>query len=779
MKKILKWIAKIENKKIFGISVISKTNVDIFTFIIIISALLMGYEVGNPSHFLEAIQKIILHIFLLELILRGIIAYINKEFKRHIVDPWTIFDIIVIGAGFVPSSFQKISNILRIFRVFRILRVIKAFPNIKLIVSIIIRCLPRMGIIALLLVILIYVYSIIGIELFGSHQKNFSSFKESFFTLFVELTGEGWNNIRNEAVNQHGYLAPTIYHVSWILISSFLVLNLFIGVILDSFSSLSEFETTKRKFLELKQTHKYTLVLGWNEDIKILLKNFILSNRSLNRSTMVIMSDQEFDKMETYIQYEVYTDFEDNKIYTDIIVRQGNCTNAHDISLVLNEYCEKIILLPEETLVRDEKKQLEHDLNVIDILTNLSGVLKDKNLQLPDIIAPYYNTIPDPFPKQAQMIPFAKVTKFHPILLTSKILSQLTLSKNSYFVIEQLFSFNGCEVYLNKVSQKRGTDNIRKVLGKKIKDIQHHFHPSILLGWIELKENKEKIFFCHAHPEKLDYTLKEGDQLIILAEDDSQIAFSRFHKKLEDSINLNIPANALDILENQHLLIMGWGPIVKKYLAIINNTDYNLQVTIATDNENHKTDIGSFCNSINISLANIEIFKEISDCFSFITQERENPVTKILLVTSEIFEAKNNIDDILSIIKGRELSKESDTALRFIAEINYEKYMPVINMLGLKDILFPNYFIMGYLALLSEIPERLEIYNQLIDYNESNISILTTEQYKMQKETSNILGVYLKNADETGNRVVLCPDIEVMQPLKKGDRLIALTSAYA
>lgn len=767
MRKLYRYIAKVEDKKVFGLAILSRSSIDFFTILIIISALLMGFELVYPNQILPFIQRIILYIFLFEIILRGIIAKEHKEFNRHLFDPWTIFDIIVVGAGFIPSSFQKISNILRIFRVFRIFRVIKAFPNIKIIVSIILRCIPRMGTIGILLLLLMYVYSIIGIEMFGKVQTSFSSFQHAFFTLFVELTGD-WVHIRNEAVAHFGFWSPTIFHVSWILLSYFLVLNLFIGVILDSFNSLRESEQMKKKFLKLDLVKPYTLVLGWNEDIKLLIKNFIEGNRSLTRSTMVIMARKEFEEMENYLQYSVYTELEGKKIFTDIITRKGDSSNAYDLSLVINEQCQSIILLPDQSILRKEEDQFEHDLKVIESLTSLSAFLSKEQITIHSIITTFYESIPLSFP---QSLNIKNVRYFNPSKLSGKILNQLSLSKNSYSVIEELFSYDGCELYTNTVTKKRGLNNI-SVVGKKVSDLEGRFYPSILLGWKEYAT--DKIYFCNHKTDK-NYKLQEKDTLIILAEDDSVIKLN--HWKYDITKKLSFCYKPSEEITSEikayHILIMGWGSLTREYIRALNASKENIRITLAIDNEKFRNEIDDFWKAIELQLAEVKIFTEIDDCFALLQEYNTlgKFFTTITLVSSEIFKAETDIRDIMSILKGRDIAIQSKTPLRFIAEVNYEKYIPTIKMLGLKDIMFPNHFTMGYLSLLCEDDTRLEIYNKILEYHDTNIFILTPEEYQKKKEQYILIGFYLKKANEKGKRVILCPDIS-LQKFSDEDRVI-------
>ena len=111
--------------------------------------------------------------------------------------------------------------------------------------------LPSLGNIGSLLILFLFIFSVLGMNLFGTVQRgedglnehaNFESFWLSFQSLLRMSCGEAWNSVMRDCLNNEG--APSaaitvVYFVGFMLLMSFVCLNLFIAVILDFFDNAS------------------------------------------------------------------------------------------------------------------------------------------------------------------------------------------------------------------------------------------------------------------------------------------------------------------------------------------------------------------------------------------------------------------------------------------------------------------------------------------------------------------------------------------------------------
>lgn len=232
--------------------------------VILVNAVLIGLStyLTDPTalRFIAAIETICVVIYLVEIVLRFMARDSTAAFFR---DGWNIFDIVIVVAALIPAS-NGVGPVLRILRVFRVLRLVKTIPELRLIVTVLLRSVASMKYVALLATILFYVYAVIGVKLFGSNghpmQPYFASIHEACFTLFRILTGDDWTQMRYELA-QAGYSlgAFTIFQVSWIVIATFLLVNLIVGAVINNYQKVQDIEdhralapdTSERRLREL------------------------------------------------------------------------------------------------------------------------------------------------------------------------------------------------------------------------------------------------------------------------------------------------------------------------------------------------------------------------------------------------------------------------------------------------------------------------------------------------------------------------------------------------
>jgi voltage-gated sodium channel len=174
------------------------------------------------------IQSLVIDVFIAEAALRLIALYPNPQ--RYFRDPWNCFDFTIIVLSFLPTTGQ-FSTIARLVRLIRILRLVTKSTELRAIVSTLARSVPSILNILILLGILFFIYAIVGYHLFSDvDPQHWSSFLTSLTTLFQIITLEGWVIIMEPIVENLGPLY-WLYFVSFIIIGTFIIINLFISVI--------------------------------------------------------------------------------------------------------------------------------------------------------------------------------------------------------------------------------------------------------------------------------------------------------------------------------------------------------------------------------------------------------------------------------------------------------------------------------------------------------------------------------------------------------------------
>jgi voltage-gated sodium channel len=181
------------------------------------------------------LDRVLLGIFTVEIAIR-IIAYGARPLS-FFRDPWNVFDFLTVAIFYLPFVGSEVV-ILRLARVLRALRLIRAVPGLRLLVVALVHSLPSIGYIGLLLLVQIYLFAIVGSFLFGSSDPaRFANVAVAMQTLAQVVTFDDWGRIMNEQENQ---LVSTAYFVVFILIGTMLILNLFIGVVLEGFARARE-----------------------------------------------------------------------------------------------------------------------------------------------------------------------------------------------------------------------------------------------------------------------------------------------------------------------------------------------------------------------------------------------------------------------------------------------------------------------------------------------------------------------------------------------------------
>lgn len=202
------------------------------TALILINAVILGLETA-PSvmqrwgGILRVLDQLILSCFVVEIALRFV-----AHGWRLLRDPWGLFDTLVVAIALVPASGPL--AVLRALRVLRVLRLVSIVPSMRVVVQSLLASLPGMGSIVALLGLIFYVAAVIATQLFGeAFPEWFGTLGASLYTLFQVMTLESWSmGIVRPVMEEFPY--AWLYFVPFILIATFMMLNLFIAVIVDA-----------------------------------------------------------------------------------------------------------------------------------------------------------------------------------------------------------------------------------------------------------------------------------------------------------------------------------------------------------------------------------------------------------------------------------------------------------------------------------------------------------------------------------------------------------------
>jgi len=237
--------------------------------LILINAILLGLETNKSllikyGEWFELGHHVILITFIIEALLK--ILAVAPRFRLYFGDAWNLFDFSIILLSLIPAT-GELAMVARLARLLRVMRLISTIPELRIIVDTLIRSLPGMGHVILLMSIIFYVYAIAGFHLFHIHDpQHWGSLGTSVLTLFRIVTLEDWTDVMYIALELNEW--SWIFFISFIVMGTFVIINLFIAVVINNLE--------KSKSEELEKLSKPVTQ-------KELLKELVLTQQALLR----------------------------------------------------------------------------------------------------------------------------------------------------------------------------------------------------------------------------------------------------------------------------------------------------------------------------------------------------------------------------------------------------------------------------------------------------------------------------------------------------------------
>ncbi|XP_076303607.1 ca[2+]-channel protein alpha[[1]] subunit D isoform X4 [Lasioglossum baleicum] len=246
----------------------------IFTLIMINTVTLAMKFYRQPEIYTEALDvlnMIFTAVFALEFVFK-LAAF---RFKNYFGDAWNVFDFIIVLGSFIDIVYSEVNpgstiisiNFFRLFRVMRLVKLLSRGEGIRTLLWTFIKSFQALPYVALLIIMLFFIYAVIGMQVFGkiaiddetsiNRNNNFQSFPQSVLVLFRSATGEAWQQImmdtsaqpdkvkcdnNSDEVNNASGCGSDIaipYFISFYVLCSFLIINLFVAVIMDNFDYLT------------------------------------------------------------------------------------------------------------------------------------------------------------------------------------------------------------------------------------------------------------------------------------------------------------------------------------------------------------------------------------------------------------------------------------------------------------------------------------------------------------------------------------------------------------
>ena len=262
---------------------------------------------------MQVVQLCILFVFFIEVLLRW---HGRRSTREYFADRWNWFDVFILIIGIIPEvagiiftemddQQNSVFATLRVLRIVQLTRSIRAIEELRVLIGVLLKSIKSLSYIAVLFLLVMYIYAIMGVTLFKNKQYDqsehleltisnpdpYGDIWEAFFTLFRILTGEDWTDLRyNLLTNEHtigskktvggevvvdnmntvpgaSNFVVTIYHVSWMVIAAYLLVNLVVGAIVNNFQLvLDARREEEERFKEKKENQNPSMGLGDDSD---------------------------------------------------------------------------------------------------------------------------------------------------------------------------------------------------------------------------------------------------------------------------------------------------------------------------------------------------------------------------------------------------------------------------------------------------------------------------------------------------------------------------------
>ncbi len=233
--------------------------------VIILNGIVLGIQTSrtlSPAMVgvLDFIDAACLIVFCIEIAMK-LVVYRLGFFKQG----WNLFDLTIVAIALLPTSGGL--SILRAFRILRVLRLVTAVQSFRRVVSGMLLAIPGVGSVAGLLLLVFYISGVMSTMLFGEDFPQwFGTLGKSMYSLFQIMTLESWSmGIVRPVMEVQPY--AWLFFIPFITVTTFTVLNLFIGIVVDAMATVKESEAE-----ELHQDHGdiESMIAALHAEVKVL-----------------------------------------------------------------------------------------------------------------------------------------------------------------------------------------------------------------------------------------------------------------------------------------------------------------------------------------------------------------------------------------------------------------------------------------------------------------------------------------------------------------------------
>lgn len=564
-----------------------------------------------------------------------------------------------------------------------------------------------------------------------------SRFSTMIWTSFMQTLDPG--NLSGESGKPFYMIMMTLATIVGIFITS-----LFISFILNGFQNKLE-SLSKGRSKVIESNH--TLILGWDNNIYVVLKELIEANKSQRKAVIVILSDKDSFQMNQDIKDNITNTFN-----SKLICRSGSIYKKEDLDMCNIKDAKSVIIL-------------ENDMNTIKsllVISNTEFFIKGHG----HISALMYDE------KNIDVAKSIGKDKLEVIYLKSaitRIMTQTCLQAGLSSVYNELLEFEGDEIYFYQ------TNDLHGVL---FKDAILRFDNAILIGIV-----RNNVTMVRPN---MDTIINKDDQLILIVEDEDKAILNDGLIQVNQSVI--VQADHASSLRREYISIIGYNQKIHDIIQELNNyLDKGSKIRILVNSKDHV----NILEKLEGDFSKIEIDIVLGQTYSRkVLDDFIKPTCKYVMIF-----ANDNVDfndqdsqTLLTLLHLRDIEEKRGNNLDIITEITDVRNTEIVDLAKVDDFIVSELIANKMLAQISENRHLTAIFDDLMSSEGSEIYLKAIENYIQIDQASDFytlsLSASLKNEIAIGYKlknenhlpiVILNPNKNQPIQFTPGDMLIVIS----
>ena len=462
------------------------------------------------------------------------------------------------------------------------------------------------------------------------------------------------------------------------------VTSILIGIVTTSFEEkLNELRKGKSTVLE----ERHTVIIGFNDNVYTLLNELIEANSNHKNQCIVVVGTQEKEEMEEMIASRI-KDFKTSKI----ICRSGSLSEPHILERCSVERSRSVII------------NVYDDAETIKVILSVTSYLKDKKLLVEDLFMTASVTDPQNV-EAARIAGEGRAEIIYASDAISRIIANTCRQPGLSNVLVELFDYDGDELYF---------ETIPELYGKTLFETLNMFPKAVVFG-IRKEDGP------HLNP-PMDTVLEEGDQIILLEEDDG--SFELGGEEFPIQKDLMVHRERVRSASMEKLLILGCNSMIERILE-----EYDLYVEKGS---RVKVVFPEELGLDNDKFKNIEIEQVVGNVTDRQLLENllQEDLGDVLILSDDRLDPEaSDAQTLLQLIFLRDISKKNKKTFTITSEMRKSNNQRLASQVRVEDFVIGSNIINLLMTQIAENRELTALFEDILDEDGSELYMKPASLY--------------------------------------------------